>query len=236
MPRWRLDITYDGSRYNGWQRQPNAPTVQGAIEAVIHRITQLSDPEITGAGRTDTGVHARGQVAHIDLDLHESADRFKKRLNSVLPPDIRIRSVRSVDDAFHARYSALSRTYRYELGSEADPLRPHRWIVPAELDIDAMNATAEKLLGTHDFRDYSTQSDEKENTLCTVMDAHFEPTGDGWVFEITADRFLRSMVRRLVAMLVGKGVAGSTWKVPLVAPAHALVLLSVEYPPAEAGG
>lgn len=230
MSRWRLDIAYDGSRYNGWQRQPNAPTVQAAIEAVIHQITQRADIELTGAGRTDTGVHARGQVAHVDIELSESSDRFAHRLNSMLPADIRIRSMHAVGDVFHARYSAASRTYRYELGFEADPLRPHRWIVPLDIDIEAMRSAAEALLGTHDFRDFATQSDDKENTLCTVMDVSFEPTGDGWVIEITANRFLRSMVRRIVAMLVGKGMkTGSSWKVPIVAPAHALVLHRVEF-------
>jgi tRNA pseudouridine38-40 synthase len=192
-------------------------------------VTQRSEVDLVGAGRTDTGVHARGQVAHIDLDLTESADRFRFRLNSVLPTDIRIRSLGPVEDGFHARFSAVSRTYRYELGLEADPLRPHRWIIPAYIDIDAMTAAAQAFLGTHDFREYSTQSDDKENTLCTVMEVRFDPTGDGWVFEITANRFLRSMVRRLVAKLVAQGVAGSKWKVPLVAPAHALVLERVDY-------
>lgn len=230
MPRWRLDIAYDGSRYNGWQRQPHAPTIQGAIEAVIHRITQRTDAELTGAGRTDTGVHARGQVAHVDLDLTESPERFAHRLNAMLPADIRIRAITPVEEGFHARYSALSRTYRYELGFEPDPLRPHRWIVPKNLDIDAMTRAAHGLIGTHDFKGYATQSDGNENTLCTVMEAAFEQTDDGWVFQITADRFLRSMVRRIVAMLVGKGMKpGSTWKVPLVAPARALVLHMVEY-------
>lgn len=230
MPRWRLDIAYDGSQYNGWQRQPHAPTIQGAIEAVIHRITQRTDAELTGAGRTDTGVHARGQVAHVDLDLTESAERFAHRLNTMLPADIRIRAISPVEEGFHARYSALSRTYRYELGFEPDPLRPLRWIVPASIDIQVIRSAAEALLGTHEFREYATQSDDKENTLCTVIGVAFEPTDDGWVFEITADRFLRSMVRRIVAMLVGKGMKpGSTWKVPLVAPAHALVLHRVEY-------
>ena len=229
MSRWRLDIAYDGSRYNGWQRQPNAPTVQGAIEAVIHQITQRSEIELTGAGRTDTGVHARGQVAHVDIDLSESPERFAHRLNSMLPADIRIRTMQAVGDGFHARYSAVSRTYRYELGFEADPLRPHRWIVPTGIDIDAMTTAAQGFLGTHDFLEYSTQSDDKENTLCTVMEVRFDPTGDGWVFEITANRFLRSMVRRIVAKLVAQGVAGSKWKAPLVAPAHALVLHRVDY-------
>jgi tRNA pseudouridine38-40 synthase len=229
MPRLRLDIAYDGSRYNGWQRQLKAPTVQGTIEGVIRKVTQLGDVNLVGAGRTDTGVHARGQVAHIDLDLTESGDRFRLRLNSVLPADIRIRSVFTVGDGFHARYSATSRTYRYELGFEADPLRPHRWIVPADIDIAAMTAVAQGFLGTHDFREYSTQSDDKENTVCTVMEVRFDPTGDGWVFEISANRFLRSMVRRIVARLVEQGVSGSNWKVPLVAPAHALVLHKVDY-------
>lgn len=233
MPRWRLDIAYDGSRYNGWQRQPNAPTVQGAIETVIRKVTQTPEAELVGAGRTDTGVHARGQVAHIDLDIKESAERFGKRLNSVLPADIRIRQVTAVEDAFHARYSAVSRTYRYELGFEADPLRPHRWIVPNELDISGMQTLAQTFLGTHDFRGFATQSDDKENTECTVMDVRFDPTGDGWVIEITANRFLRSMVRRLVSHMVSHGVAGIAWTVPLVAPAHALVLHRVDY---EQGG
>lgn len=230
MPRWRLDIAYDGSQYYGWQRQPNAPTIQGCIEAVIHQVTQRNDAKLTGAGRTDTGVHARAQVAHLDLDLHETPARFVHRLNAMLPTDIRIRKMQEVGDGFHARYSAVSRTYRYELGFEADPLRPQRWIVPAGIDFGLMRLAAASLLGTHDFRDYATQSDDQENTKCTVMAVSFEPRDDGWVFEITADRFLRSMVRRIVAMLVGKGLCeGSTWKVPLVAPAHALILEKVEY-------
>jgi tRNA pseudouridine38-40 synthase len=242
MPRFRFEISYDGSEFSGWQKQIDTPTIQGEIEDKIRMVTQISDIDLVASGRTDSGVHARAQVAHLDLDLAESPDRLKKRLNSVLPKSIRIRHIENVDDDFHARFNAISRTYHYSIATSSDPLQPLRWNLMKSIDPKKLLSAAEDCIGTHDFRPFALMDPVLENCVCTITESRFEETRDGYVYIITGNRFLRNMVRRLVGMMVaiaaGEVPEGSIrktleghppQKVPSVAPAHGLVLERVSY-------
>lgn len=227
MPRYRLDIAYDGSAYQGWQKQAEAPTVQGEIERVLRML--LNDEAITimGSGRTDTGVNARGQVAHTDLPWDASTAQLRHKLNRLLPDDIRITDVNRVDAGFHARFDARSRTYRYHLSPEFDPMRPHEWVV-GRLDPDAMRGVAGGFLGTHDFKPWAASTPGLASTVCTVTVCEVITAEDGRIHVVvTADRFLRNMVRRMVAAMVKAGRGGAA--TPVVAPAKALVLERVSY-------
>ena len=153
--RLRLDLSYDGAQFHGWAAQPGLRTVQGEVEAALATVLRLESPApLTCAGRTDAGVHARGQVAHVDLDDATDVERLAHRLRSLLPDDIRLRALAPAPPGFDARFSALERRYVYRLRDRGpgDPLaRGHVVDWPRELDVDAMNAAAEPLLGEHDF-------------------------------------------------------------------------------------
>jgi tRNA pseudouridine38-40 synthase len=222
-----MDIAYDGSAYQGWQKQADAPTVQGEVEAVLRRI--LNDDRITilGSGRTDTGVHARGQVAHADLPWDGQAENLRHRLNRLLPADIRIIDLIPVAPDFHARFDASSRTYRYHLSPAFDPMRPYEWVV-GEVDTDAMREVARSYVGTHDFKRLSASTPGLASTICSVRSCDIVIRDDGRMeVVVVADRFLRNMVRRMVGEMVKAGFGGRS--TPVVAPAKALVLERVAY-------
>ncbi len=242
MPRFRFEISYDGSDYFGWQKQIDTPTIQEEIEDKIRMVTQISDIDLVASGRTDSGVHARAQVAHLDIDLSESPDRLKKRLNSVLPKSIRINRIEKVNDDFHARFNAVSRTYHYSIAIVPDPLQPLRWNLMKNIDPKKLLSSADDCIGTHDFRPFALMDPVLENCVCTITESRFEETRGGYVYIITGNRFLRNMVRRLVGMMVAiaaeeieEGSIRKTLeghpphKVPSVAPAHGLVLERVGY-------
>lgn len=234
MPRFRLDIAYDGSAYQGWQKQTDATTVQGEIEAVLRRV--LNDGRITimGSGRTDAGVHARGQVAHADLPWDGGAGNLRHRLNRLLPDDIRITELEPASPDFHARFDASSRTYRYHLSPAFDPMKPYEWVV-GEVDAEAMRDVARGYLGTHDFKRLSASTPGLTSTVCTVRSCDLVIREDGRMeVVVTADRFLRNMVRRMVGEMVKAGRGGRP--APVVAPAKALVLERVEYEKKDAAG
>lgn len=227
MPRFRLDIAYDGSAYQGWQKQAQAPTVQGVIERVLRMLLNEESISIMGSGRTDTGVHARGQVAHADLDWEATGDQLRHKLNRLLPEDIRITDLSLVDSDFHARFDARSRTYRYHLSPEFDPMRPYEWVV-GHLEPESMRGVAKGFLGTHDFKGWAASTPGLASTICTVTRCEVGLLADGRVeVVVTADRFLRNMVRRMVAAMVKAGRGGVS--TPVVAPAKALVLEQVSY-------
>ena len=248
--RVRLDLAYDGTRFAGWAAQRDQRTVQGELEdalAVIARRTDL--PRLTVAGRTDAGVHARGQVAHADLPPSLAADPLLlRRLNGRLPEDVRVRRVSPAPDGFDARFSGLARTYVYRVADSplaVDPLRRHdtlHW--PRELDLAALREASAALLGLHDFASYCKRR-EGATTVRTLLRLDWERLPDG-VLEATvqADAFCHSMVRSLVGALlaVGEGRRPVTWpgellsgtsrsSEVLVAPAHGLTLVEVGYPP-----
>jgi tRNA pseudouridine38-40 synthase len=222
MPARRLALVveYDGGRYAGWQRQSTAPSIQAAIEDALGALLRQT-VRLTGAGRTDAGVHALGQVAHVDVDSLMPADRIRAGLNALLPRDIVIRDAVDVAAAFHARRDARLRVYRYVILARARPsalLRGYAHHVAERLDLDAMRAAAGPLVGGHDFAAFRVTGTRTATTECTVRVLRIEARGDLVVVTVAANRFLRQMVRRIVGtlLLVARGA------LPAGAPADIL--------------
>ena len=176
--RYSLCLSYDGSAFCGWQIQPSSPSVQACLEGVLSRLLGRPVP-VTGAGRTDTGVHAAGYVAHFDYDgtLPFEASDFTYKLNAMLPREVVVHSVSPVPDDFHARFSARRREYTYFIHRQKDPfLRHTSWLCGyPSLDFDAMNAACQFLLGTHDFSCFEKTGGDNKTSLCTVFDAFWAP-------------------------------------------------------------
>lgn len=245
MARYQVILAYDGARFTGSQRQANSRTVQGELENALHQIGWMGTSVIM-AGRTDTGVHATGQVAAFDFnEWSHPTDRLLHALNAKLPADLAVRKIKPVHADFHPRFDALSRAYRYRLFCEPirDPLRERfAWRLWPRLDGDALNQTAEVFLGTHDFASFGSPTSEKGTTTRTVTESEWrrKPNGE-WQFEVRADAFLYRMVRRLVfvqaAVAQGRGLVEEVQlalqgqaKLPAgLAPAHGLSLIDVEY-------
>ena len=218
--RYFITLSYDGTAYHGWQIQPNAPSVEETIERALSTVLRR-DVDIVGAGRTDTGVSAGMMVAHFDFepvpDCQNWCSQLRYKLNRMLPRDISVQKVEPVGDEMHARFSAKSRTYRYFVHLQKDPfLRHYSWKVPyTELDFDRMNEAAKVIMEYTDFTSFSKVNTDTKTNDCTITRAEWRPVKpssptDGvcqWVFEITANRFLRNMVRAIVGTLleVGRG-------------------------------
>ncbi len=206
MRKVRIDIEYDGTGFSGWQRQgPGIETVQGSIESVLGRILQ-EEVAIDGAGRTDRGVHARGQVASFATASPMPLPRLMHSANSLLPDTVRLTRIGTVPPEFHARFSAVSREYRYFL-VEAPSAIDGRFAgcSRGRVDLAAMNRLAAMLAGVHDFAAFSKEDPLEKGCLCTVAHAGWYRYGRFLVFRIEANRFLRSMVRFLVSGMVGAG-------------------------------
>lgn len=256
--RIRIDLAYDGSDFHGWATQPGLRTVQGELESALATSLRLPTVGVVCAGRTDTGVHARGQVVHVDVDpdaLARSAGRSEeppldallRRLNGILPPDVRVRRAVAAADGFDARFSALWRRYAYRVADRptaVDPLvRSHVLAWPRPLDLDALDAASALLVGHHDFASFCKRR-EGATTIRTLLDLAWERDADGvLVATVRADAFCHSMVRALVGCLlaVGEGRRPVAWagevlraqrRDPAVAVVHAhgLTLEEVGYP------
>ena len=243
MPTVRLNIEYDGSGFRGWARQPGLRTVQGELETAL--ATVLREPvELTVAGRTDTGVHARGQVASFQVQV-EPPDDLARRLNGLGPDDVAVTAARVVPESFDARHDAKARSYRYRLLARSAPspfeLGKALWW-PHQVDREALHACAAALPGTHDFTAFTPTQTDHVRFERDILDARWEEAGDVLSFLVTADAFMRNMVRVLVgtqlevasgrrsveeftALLKGapRTAAGDT------APPHGLYLESVRY-------
>ncbi|MBN9098343.1 MAG: tRNA pseudouridine(38-40) synthase TruA [Pseudonocardia sp.] len=246
LRRFRLDIAYDGTDFSGWAAQPGLRTVCGTVTDSLDMILRRS-VQLTVAGRTDAGVHATGQVAHVDLPTDLDPVWLVRRLSRLLPPDVRVRAVTRVPDSFDARFSALRRHYHYRVATAAygaEPLRAHDTVSwPFPLDLDAVNAASAGLLGEHDFAAYC-KAREGATTIRELQRLVWTIDADGVVTaEVSADAFCHSMVRSLVGALLDVGRARRTvdWPVGLlsrgeragevtVAPAHGLALVQVDYP------
>ena len=208
MQRFFIYLAYDGTAYHGWQTQPNAVSVQENIEEAMSKVMRR-EVSIVGAGRTDSGVHAKLMVAHFDADEAIDGSWLTQKLNRMLPPDIAIFRIEPVDAELHARFSAKARTYHYFVSTEKSPFQRHYSFRPRfALDFSLMNEAAKKLLEVEDFTSFSKlHTDTKTNNCCVSKAEWVEVEPSLWRFEITADRFLRNMVRAIVGTLfeVGRG-------------------------------
>ena len=243
--RLRIDLAYDGTNFSGWATQPNRRTIQELVEQAIGTITQTKIESIV-AGRTDAGVHATGQVIHVDVPESINLEEIAYKLNRILDEDIRIMRVSIAPEAFHARFSALRRRYIYKILDQNLPIPPINrydivsWYRP--LDAELMNSASSLVLGHHDFAAFCKYK-EGGTTLRTLEKFHWERQGDLLVASIVADAFCYSMVRNLVGAVVcvADGRKDPTWMGELLAnkervsdslvfPARGLTLSSVEYP------
>ncbi len=205
--RYFMRLSYRGARFHGWQEQPNAVSVQSAIEDCLSKIVR-ENIKITGAGRTDTGVNARMMVAHFDVSRPiESIEALIRGINSMAGPDIAVEEIFKVANDAHARFDALSRTYHYYVHTGKSPfLYPLSWQAPPTLDFEAMNKAARILLKTSDFTSFAKLHTDTKTNICNVTQAAWHNLGEGrHVFIISADRFLRNMVRAVVGTLVDVG-------------------------------
>jgi tRNA pseudouridine38-40 synthase len=224
--RFKLTIEYAGTRYSGWQIQKNARTIQGEIDRAIREITRLDDFELYGSGRTDAGVHALAQVAHLDLPVREGgpasqrwlvgsqgdptsalpAETLRRRLNDVLPSDINILRIDRVRHRFHARHDAVARSYIYQIARRRTAFaKALVWWVKEDLDLGAMRRVAATFVGMHDFRVFSDDDPEQKSTQVLVETIDVHEDGDLIVVHLEASHFLWKMARRLVGILVEAG-------------------------------
>ncbi len=239
----RLGIEFDGSEFHGWQIQPRDRTVQGEIERAMWEVTGTK-VRIAGAGRTDSGCHAAGQVASATLSTRLTPERLRMALNAHLPRDVRIVEAAEAVPGFHARFRAMRRAYRYLIVSRPTAiLRHHAWARPIRADLEALRRASRPLLGAHDFISFSKQGGDEVATECAVTDARWSRRGIVTRFDIVADRFLYTMVRRIVSAVLRAAEEGGGAKAIRAAlaardrrsaappaPAHGLYLMRVRYP------
>ena len=243
--RIALGIEYDGTAYNGWQRQRTGVGVQERLEDALAKVAD-EVVEVTCAGRTDSGVHASGQVVHFDTQSERTMRGWLLGANSNLPDDISVAWARQVDDAFHARFSALSRTYQYLILNrlERSALYRHRaWWVHQPLDTDLMHSAAQVLVGQHDFSAFRAAGCQAANAVRELSSITIRRVDDWVGLQVTANAFLQHMVRNIMGTLVaiGSGNAAANWaadvlasedrkKGGVAAPPHGLTLVDVRYP------
>jgi tRNA pseudouridine38-40 synthase len=243
--RYFIQLSYDGTDFHGWQIQPNAKTIQETLNDALSTLFR-QDIYCVGCGRTDTGVHAKFFIAHIELDhsIELECTEVIYRLNRILPKSIAVQDCYSVAEDAHARFSAISRSYAYFITTVKDPFSVDRmWELRESLNITAMNEAANSLLGEHDFSCFSKSNTQTETNLCKVSEAYWEEHPHGLVFLISANRFLRNMVRAVVGTLVEVGrekLSLSDFQAVLASkdrsaagtsvPAHGLYLTNVVYP------
>ena len=251
--RYFIQLSYDGTGYHGWQVQPNGVSVQEVLQKALS--TLLRQPtEVTGAGRTDAGVHASMMVAHFDWPADHEGEGCEEmpldctqltyKLNRLLPPDVAVQAVRPVGPEMHARFSATRRTYHYYIHTRKDPfLRGYSWQVNVPLDFALMNEAAQALLEYSDFTSFSKTGTDVKTNICQLTEARWEQLKPGeWRFTVSANRFLRNMVRAIVGTLVEVGrhrmtisqmrhaiEAKDRQRAGESVPGHALYLTNIEY-------
>ena len=239
--RFFIELSYKGTDYYGWQMQLNANSIQAEINKALSSILNTKI-EVTGAGRTDTGVHAKQMFAHFDCQQDLDGLKLVSQLNGFLPKDITIYNINAVADHANCRFDALSRTYQYHIIQQKSPFTENAYLLHKNLDIDAMNLACAHLLGKQDFTSFSKVNTQTFTNNCNVMLANWKQTEGELIFTIKADRFLRNMVRAIVGTLlaVGEGKIKPENVKEIIAkkdrgeagtsvPSHALFLSNIEY-------
>lgn len=241
--RYFFEISYNGSNYSGWQSQRNATGIQTVVEDCLRKMLR-EEIEIVASGRTDTGVHCVQQFFHVDIQQELSVPDLLHNLNSFLPKDIAVHNILPVTSEANARYDAFERSYVYKIVRRKNVFTPgFAWYFFKPLDIADMNAAAALLVGRHDFRCFSKVHTDVVNFVCSVNEAIWKEDGDNLIFHITANRFLRGMVRAIVGTLVDVGqgrttlerfseilISGDRREAGANAPPEGLYLISVRYP------
>ena len=237
MPRFKLTIEYAGTKYSGWQKQKNARTVQGELENAIAGFTRDTTFEFMGSGRTDAGVHALRQVAHLDVRKALPAEALTRGINDGLPADIHVLAVDSVPHRFHARHSAVARSYLYQVSRRRSAFaKPFVWWVREPLDLQRMTEAAARFTGMHDFQSFSDDDPDDKSTDVLIEEVTLGEDGDLVLIRVGGSHFIWKMVRRMVGVLVETGKGAITpdqvWSVDaarLTAPASGLFLERVYY-------
>ena len=240
--RYFIDISYDGSNYHGWQIQPNADTVQHQINLAFSTILN-EEINVLGAGRTDTGVHAKKMIAHFDTNQTIDFEKFKYRINGFLKNDISLNDIYKVKEDAHARFSAISRTYEYRVSRTKNPFSVNSYFLLRDLDFQSMKKACKFLHGNHDYTSFAKLHSENYTNNCEVYIANWKEDENFLIFTIKANRFLRNMVRAIVGTLIeiGEGkisfsdietilMSKDRAKAGYSAPANGLSLIDIEYP------
>ena len=241
--RFFIQLSYNGTNYHGWQIQPNATSVQETLTKALSVVLNKKDIEIMGAGRTDSGVHASQMYAHFDYENEIDSQTIVHKLNSFLPKDIAASNIILVDENAHARFDATQRTYEYKINSSKNVfLDKLSWYYNKELNVNAMNESAELLLKFIDFQCFSKVHTDVNTFNCSITEAFWKTENDQLIFTISADRFLRNMVRSIVGTLVYVGLgkiskadfqtiieSKDRKKAGFSVPAHGLYLTKIKY-------
>ena len=211
MAKFKLFIEYAGTKYSGWQIQKNARTVQGELTRVIADVTGQRQFELYGSGRTDAGVHALEQIAHLDIITNIPAETLRRRINDALPSDIHILRIELTQRRFHARHDAVGRSYVYQISRRRTAFAKHLvWWVRDELDVAKMRAVAERFSGLRDFRSFTDDSADEKSTVVAIARIEIAEDGDLILIRIEGSHFLWKMVRRMVGVMVDVAVGGTT--------------------------
>ncbi|HYC87098.1 MAG TPA: tRNA pseudouridine(38-40) synthase TruA [Chryseosolibacter sp.] len=240
--RYFFEIAYDGANYNGWQSQANAIGIQTVVEEKLSMVFR-TQVKIVASGRTDTGVHCEQQYFHADLSREIDPELFIAKVNSIMPPDISIQSIRKVRPDASARYDAIERVYRYQITRRKNPfMRQRAWHFFKPVDIQTMNEAAALLRGEHDFECFSKVKTDVNHFLCNIRSAEWREKGDMLIFTISANRFLRGMVRAIVGTLLDIGTGKTSMqefrniiqskdrkKAGANVPSYGLYLMKVKY-------
>lgn len=238
----KLTLEYDGTNFVGWQHQENGRSIQETVETGLAQVLRAKI-HIVGAGRTDSGVHARGQIASFRTESSVHCNALMRSLNGVLPDDVAILDVQEAPEDFNARYSAKARHYQYVISTRPTALsRRFAWTVGYSLDVQLMNRVAQSITGEHDFTSFCKAESEVEHHRCRIVDAHWTKKDSTILFDITADRFLHGMVKALVGTMVeigrgyrqgdqfGKILNGNDRRLAgMAAPSRGLFLMDVTY-------
>ncbi|WP_220762070.1 tRNA pseudouridine(38-40) synthase TruA [Flavobacterium sp. UMI-01] len=241
--RYFIKLAYNGTHYHGWQSQPNAASVQQTLNNALSLLLQ-TPTNIMGAGRTDTGVHAREMYAHFDYEIAIDSNKLIHKLNSFLPKDIAVFDIIQVENEAHSRFDATKRTYQYHIHTFKDVfLTEQSWYLNQKLDIALMNEAAKILFNHTDFQCFSKTNTDVNTFDCTIFEAHWKEEKNQLIFTISANRFLRNMVRAIVGTLVNVGMhkinltdfeniikEKNREKAGFSVPAHGLYLTKIEYP------